>query len=152
MSLVEKSTTVNVPVRTAYNQWTQFEAFPKFMEGVVSVQQFDAKQMRWHTNIGGVDKEFVTEITEQIPDTRIAWCTRSGERHAGVVTFHRIDDHQSRIMLQMEYEPHGAVEKLGDIVGMFSRHLQRDLERFKEFIERRGSETGAWRGEINRPA
>jgi uncharacterized membrane protein len=152
MSLIEKSVTVNVPVKTAYNQWTQFEEFPRFMEGVVSVQQLDDKHMRWHTNVGGVDKEFVTEITEQIPDARIAWCTRSGERHAGVVTFHRINDNQTRVMLQMEYEPAGAVEKLGDMVGVFSRRVEQDLERFKEFIERRGAETGAWRGEINRPS
>jgi uncharacterized membrane protein len=151
MSLIEKSITVNAPVKTVYNQWTQFEEFPKFMEGVVSVQQLDDKHMRWHTNIGGTDKEFVTEITEQIPDARIAWCTRSGERHAGVVTFHRLNDHQTRVMLQMEYEPAGAVEKLGDMVGIFSRRVEQDLERFKEFIERHGAETGAWRGEINRP-
>jgi uncharacterized membrane protein len=152
MANIEKSIDVEVPVRTAYNQWTQFEEFPRFMEGVVSVQQLDDKHMRWHTNVGGVDKEFVTEITEQIPDARIAWCTRSGERHAGVVTFHRINDNQTRVMLQMEYEPAGAVEKLGDMVGVFSRRVEQDLERFKEFIERRGAETGAWRGEINRPS
>jgi uncharacterized membrane protein len=152
MSLVEKSITVNVPVSTAYNQWTQFEEFPKFMEGVVSVTQLDDKHLRWHTNIGGKDQQFDTEITEQIPDARIAWCTRTGEKHAGVVTFHRMGDYETRVMLQMEYEPQGAVEKIGDMLGLASRRIERDLEHFKEFIERRGVETGAWRGEIHRPA
>jgi uncharacterized membrane protein len=150
MSLIEKSITVNVPVETAYNQWTQFEDFPKFMEGVLSVNQIDEKHMRWRTNIAGVQKEFTAEITEQIPDARIAWCTAGGEHHAGVVTFHRLNDDQSRVMLQMEYQPQGAMEKMGDMVGMTSRRVAKDLERFKEFIERRGVETGAWRGEIDR--
>jgi uncharacterized membrane protein len=152
MSLIEKSITVNVPIKTAYNQWTQFEEFPKFMEGVISVQQLDDKRLRWRSNIGGVEKEFIAEITEQIPDARLAWRTRSGEEHAGVVTFHRLDDLHTRIMLQMEFQPHGALEKVGDMVGMTSRRVENDLERFKEFVERRGAETGAWRGEINRPS
>ncbi len=152
MSLIEKSITVNVPVKTAYNQWTQFEDFPKFMEGVVSIHQMDDKRLRWSTNIAGVQKEFVAEITEQIPDTRIAWRTQGGEHHAGVVTFHRLSDQETRVMLQMEYEPHGAMEKVGDMIGVTSRRIEKDLERFKEFVERRGVETGAWRGEINRPA
>jgi uncharacterized membrane protein len=152
MSSIEKSITVNVPVQTAYNQWTQFEEFPKFMEGVISIQQLNDKQMRWRTNVGGVEKEFITEITEQIPDARIAWRTQGGEHHAGVVTFHRLNDHQAKVMLQMEYEPQGAMEKAGDMIGMTSRRVEKDLERFKEFIERRGTETGAWRGEINRLA
>ena len=152
MSLVEKSVTVNVPVTTAYNQWTQFEEFPRFMEGVVSVTQIDNKHLRWHTNIGGKDQQFDAEITEQIPEARIAWRTLSGEKHAGVVTFHRLSDRETRVMLQMEYEPQGAIEKIGDLLGVFSRRMERDLEHFKEFIECRGVETGAWRGEINRPA
>lgn len=152
MSLIEKSITVNVPIKTAYNQWTQFEDFPKFMEGVISVQQLDNKMLRWRANIGGVEKEFTAEITEQIPDTRIAWRTRGGEMHGGVVTFHRLDDTQTRVMLQMEYEPQGAMEKIGDLLGVTSRRVEKDLERFKEFVERRGAETGAWRGEINRPS
>src|SRR5947209_8598951 len=152
MSLIQKSITVNVPIKTAYNQWTQFEDFPKFMEGVISVQQLDDKRLRWRSNIGGVEKEFIAEITEQIPDARIAWRTRGGEEHAGVVTFHRIDDTHTRLMLQMEFEPHGAMEKVGDLLGMTSRRVENDLERFKEFIESRGGESGAWRGEINRPS
>ena len=152
MSLIEKSITVNVPIKTAYNQWTQFEEFPKFMEGVTSVQQLDNKLLRWRSNVGGVEKEFIAEITEQIPDARIAWRTRGGEEHGGVVTFHRIDDTHTRLMLQMEFEPHGAMEKVGDLLGMTSRRVENDLERFKEFIESRGGESGAWRGEINRPS
>src|SRR5215469_13308460 len=146
MSLIEKSITVNVPVTTAYNQWTQFEKFPKFMEGVKSVHQFDEKHLRWHTNVGGVDKEFAVEITEQIPDARIAWRARGGEDHGGVVTFHRLSDNKTRIMLQMEYEPHGAVEKIGDMLGMASRRVENDLERFKDFIEQRGAERRLARG------
>jgi uncharacterized membrane protein len=152
MSTIEQSITVNVPIRTAYNQWTQFEEFPNFMEGVVTVKQLDDRRLHWHTNIGGRDKEFDTEITEQIPDQRIAWRSRSGSDNGGVVTFHRLDDHTTRIMLQMEYTPEGALEKAGDMIGMASMRVKGDLERFKEFIESQGRETGAWRGEINRPA
>jgi len=151
MSLIEKSVTISVPVRTAYNQWTQFEDFPKFMEGVVSVKQLGNQQMHWRSNIAGVEREFEVEIVEQIPDTRIAWRTLGGEHHSGVITFHRLNDHQTRVMLQMEYDPQGAIEKVGDMVGMTSRRIEKDLERFKEFVERRGTETGAWRGEIDRP-
>jgi uncharacterized membrane protein len=150
MSSVEKSITVEVPLNVAYNQWTQFEDFPRFMEGVESVKQLDDRHLHWRTNVGGKEKEFDTEITEQIPDTRIAWCTRSGEKHAGVVTFHRLSDHETRIMLQMEYEPDGPIEKIGDWLGVFSRRVENDLKRFKDFVERRGVETGAWRGEIHR--
>jgi uncharacterized membrane protein len=148
MSLIEKSVTVNVPVRTAYNQWTQFESFPNFMEGVERITQLDDKRLHWLTNIGGKKEEFDTEITEQFPDQRIAWCSTSGRRHAGVVTFHRLNDNQSRVMLQMEYEPEGAMENAGDMIGVVSRRVAGDLERFKQFIESRGAETLAWRGEI----
>jgi uncharacterized membrane protein len=150
MSTIEKSIEVNVPVRTAYNQWTQFEDFPKFMEGVVSVKQIDDKHLHWKTNIGGKEKEFDAEITEQIPDKRIAWRSTSGPHNAGVVTFHHIDDNKTKIMLQMEYEPEGIVENAGDMIGVASHRIQKDLERFKAFIESRGSETGAWRGEVRR--
>jgi uncharacterized membrane protein len=151
MSTVEKSIDVNVPVRTAYNQWTQFEEFPQFMEGVVDVRQLDDKHLRWRTKIGGKEKEFDAEITEQIPDQRIAWRSQSGAPNGGVVTFHRLNDASTRIMLQMEYDPDGLIEKAGDILGATSRRVQGDLEHFKEYIESRGSESGAWRGEIKRP-
>jgi len=152
MSTIEKSITVNVPVRTAYNQWTQFEEFPRFMEGVVSIKQLDDRRQHWHTRIGGHDKEFDTEITEQVPDQRIAWRSRSGSDNAGVVTFHRLDDRTTRIMVQIEYTPEGIAEKAGDLMGIASMRVKGDLDRFKEFVESKGGETGAWRGEINRPA
>ena len=152
MSTIEQSINVNVPIRTAYNQWTQFEEFPRFMEGVVAVKQLDDRRLHWHTNIGGHDKKFYTEITEQIPDQRIAWRSREGAEHGGVVTFHRIDDNSTRILVQMEYTPEGIVEKAGDMMGMASRRVKGDLERFKQFVESHGRETGAWRGEINRPS
>ena len=148
MATIEKSIEVDVPVRTAYNQWTQFEAFPQFMEGVREVRQLNDKTLGWRAEIGGKDEEWVAEITEQVPDQRIAWRARSGKRNAGVVTFHRIADHRTRIMLQLDYEPEGAVENIGDALGVVSRRVEGDLQRFKEFIESRGRETGAWRGEI----
>ena len=150
MATIEKSIDVNVPARTAYNQWTQFEQFPRFMEGVKEVRQLDDRNLHWITDVGGKRKEFDAEITEQIPDKRIAWHSRSGPSHGGVVTFHSLNDAQTRIMLQMEYEPEGVTEKVGDAVGVMSRRLEKDLERFKDFIESRGAETGAWRGQINR--
>ncbi|RPH82079.1 MAG: SRPBCC family protein [Candidatus Rokuibacteriota bacterium] len=148
MATIEKSIEVDVPVRTAYNQWTQFETFPQFMEGVREVRQLDDKTLGWRAEIGGKDEEWIAEITEQVPDQRIAWRARSGKRNAGVVTFHRIADHRTRIMLQLDYEPEGAVENIGDALGVVSRRVEGDLQRFKEFIESRGRETGAWRGEI----
>jgi uncharacterized membrane protein len=149
MSTIEKSVDVRVPLSTAYNQWTQFEQFPHFMEGVEQVRQIGDKHIHWRVNVGGKPKEFETEITEQIPDQRIAWRTRGGTDNAGVVTFHRLNDQTTRIMLQMEYHPEGFVEKAGDMFGVASRRVQADLERFKEFVEKRGTETGAWRGEIS---
>lgn len=150
MSIIERSIDVNVPASTAYNQWTQFEEFPRFMGGVVEVRQLNDKHLHWRTNIGGKEKEFDAEITEQIPDKRIAWRSRSGASNAGVVTFHPLNDQQTRIMLQMEYQPEGIVENAGDMLGIASRRVEADLERFKEFIESHGGETGAWRGKIDR--
>ena len=152
MSTIEKSIEVNVPARTAYNQWTQFEEFPLFMDGVLEVRQLDEQMTHWRTNIGGIEKDFDAEITEQIPDKRIAWRSRSGAPNAGVVTFHPLNDQKTRIMLQMEYEPEGIVEKSGDLLGVASRRVESDLKRFKEFIEWKGAETGSWRGKIERPA
>ena len=150
MATIEKSIEVDVPVRTAYNQWTQFEEFPRFMEGVEHVQQLDDKHLHWRANIGGKTKEWDAEITEQRPDERIAWRARAGAANGGVVTFHRISDARTRIMLQLEYDPEGVVENIGDAVGVVSSRVEGDLKRFKEFIESRGYETGAWRGEIDR--
>ena len=151
MSNIEKSIDVNVPVRTAYNQWTQFEDFPRFMEGVREVRQLDDKRLAWRAEIGGKEKSWEAEITEQIPDARIAWRSRAGARNGGVVTFHRIDDDTTRVMLQLDYDPEGVVENVGDALGVASARVRGDLERFKEFIEQRGRETGAWRGSINAP-
>ena len=148
MSTIEQSIEVNVPVSTAYNQWTQFEEFPEFMEGVKSVKQLDDKRLHWVAEVAGKDREWDAEITEQIPDDRIAWKSTSGEVHAGVVTFHRIDDSKTKVMLQMEFDPQTFGEKVGDALGIVEGRVKGDLKRFKEFIESRGQETGAWRGEI----
>jgi uncharacterized membrane protein len=148
MSLIEKSIEINVPVRTAYSQWTQFEEFPRFMEGVKHVKQLDEKHLHWKAEIGGKEKEWDAEITEQIPDTRIAWRSRNGAQNAGVVTFHRLSDSTSKVMLQMEYDPDGVLENVGDVTGMVSQRVVGDLERFKRYIESRGQETGAWRGTV----
>ena len=151
MSTIEQSIDVNVPVRTAYNQWTQFEEFPRFMEGVEAVRQLDNQRLHWRANIGGKVEEWEAVITEQHPDERIAWKNTTGAPNAGVVTFHRLADNKTRVMLQMEYDPQGVIEHLGDMLGVVSRRVANDLERFKGFIEARGQETGAWRGEVERP-
>jgi uncharacterized membrane protein len=148
MSVIEKSIEINVPVRTAYNQWTQFEEFPKFMEGVKQVKQLDDKRLHWKAEIAGKEKEWDAEITEQIPDERIAWRSREGAKNAGVVTFHRLSDSKSKVMLQLEYDPDGFVESVGDTAGVVSQRVVGDLERFKRYIESRGQETGAWRGTV----
>jgi uncharacterized membrane protein len=151
MAKIEKSIDVHVPVRTAYDQWTQFEEFPRFMEGVEEVRQLDDKRLHWRAKIGGKEEEWDAEITEQLPDERVAWRSTSGAENAGVVTFHHIDANTTRVMLQLEYDPEGVVENVGDALGVVSRRVEGDLKRFKEFIEGRGTETGAWRGEIRRP-
>jgi uncharacterized membrane protein len=148
MSTIEKSIELNVPVRTAYNQWTQFEEFPRFMEGVKEVTQLDDTRLHWKAAIAGQEKEWDAEITEQTPDQRIAWTSRGGAINGGVVTFHRLSDVRSKVMLQLEYAPQGVVESVGDALGVVSLRVQGDLERFKEFIEKRGRETGAWRGQV----
>jgi uncharacterized membrane protein len=148
MSTIDKAIEVNVPVSTAYNQWTQFEDFPKFMEGVEEVRQLDDTHQHWCANIGGKRKEWDAVITEQVPDQRIAWQSTSGAPNGGVVTFHRIDDNTTNIMLQVEYDPQGIAENVADAVGIVSSRVEGDLERFKDFIESRGQETGAWRGQV----
>jgi uncharacterized membrane protein len=146
---VEKSIEVEVPVGTAYNQWTQFEEFPQFMDGVERIEQRTDTLTHWVTKVGGTKREFDAEITEQIPDERVAWTTVGGEvRQAGVVTFHRLNDTTTKVMLQMEFAPEGFTENVGDKLGFAKRQVTGDLKRFKEFIEARGGETGAWRGRI----
>jgi uncharacterized membrane protein/hemerythrin-like domain-containing protein len=151
-SIIEQSIDVNVPVRTAYNQWTQFEEFPEFMDGVEQVTQIDDTHLHWKAKVGGKIKEWDAVITEQTPDQRIAWTNTTGARNAGVVTFHRLAEKQTRIMLQLEYEPEGMVENVGDVLGVVSSRVSKDLKRFKEFIESRQVETGAWRGSVEQRA
>ena len=148
MASVVESIDVEVPVSTAYNQWTQFEEFPRFMEGVESVSQIDDTHLHWVAEIAGKRKEWDAEITEQHPDERIAWTATSGAENAGVVTFHRLDDRTTRVTLQLDVEPDDAIESVGTALGFLQRRVKGDLERFKEFIESRGVETGAWRGEV----
>jgi uncharacterized membrane protein len=148
---VEKSIDVNAPLHTVYNQWTQFETFPEFMEGVVAVKQLTDTRLHWTAKVAGKEKQWDAEITEQTPDERVAWRSVDGAPNAGVVTFHRLSDDTTRVMLQLEAEPEGIVEQVGDKLGLVGHRIEGDLERFKTFIESRGSETGAWRGEVDRP-
>ncbi|MEV0730152.1 SRPBCC family protein [Polymorphospora sp. NPDC050346] len=151
MGSVTKSVDVAVPVRTAYDQWTQFEEFPHFMEGVKEVRQLTDTKTHWKTEIAGVKREFDAEITEQLPDERVAWKSTGGMKQAGVITFHRLDATHTRVTAQMDLEPHGMAEQAADKLGMIDMRVKGDLDRFKKFIEGRGGvETGAWRGEVNR--
>ncbi|MFC0624615.1 SRPBCC family protein [Kribbella deserti] len=150
MSTITESVDVAVPVTTVYNQWTQFESFPKFMDGVEEVRQLDATHTHWVTKVGGATREFDATITEQHPDERVAWKSDSGPNHAGVVTFHKLDDTHTRVTAQMDIDPEGFAEKIGDKLGVIEGKVKGDMKRFKEFIESRGSETGAWRGDVPR--
>jgi uncharacterized membrane protein len=150
MATIEQSIDVHAPLSTVYNQWTQFEEFPRFMEGVESVTQLDDRHLHWVVNIRGQRREWDAEITEQTPDERIAWTARTGTGNAGVVTFHRLSDDETRVMVQLEVYPEGVIEKVGQALGSIDRGVKADLERFKEFIESRDQETGAWRGEVRR--
>lgn len=152
MSRIEESIEVDVPVQVAYNQWTQFETFPQFMEGVESVTQLDDRSLRWVADVSGRKREWIAEITEQLPDQRIAWRSITPDvSQEGVVDFHRIADGKSQLMVQMQFEPVGVAERAGDMLGMVNRQVKGDLERFKKFIEARGHETGGWRGKIEQP-
>ncbi|MBA4141961.1 MAG: SRPBCC family protein [Nitrosospira sp.] len=148
-SVIEDSVEVNVPVSTAYNQWTQFEEFPKFMKGVNEVRQLDDTHLYWRAEIGGKEEEWDAEITEQVPDTRIAWRSTSGIKNDGVVSFFEISDSVTRVVVKMEYGPKGFIEEIGDALGIVKLRTTGDLKRFKEFLENRGGkETGAWRGSV----
>ncbi|MER7583741.1 SRPBCC family protein [Kitasatospora sp. NPDC097691] len=150
MSMVKESVEVEVPLHTAYNQWTQFEEFPRFMEGVESVTQLDERHNHWRTSIGGVTREFDTEIVDQLPDERIAWRTMDGGvDQKGVVTFQRLAERRTRVNMAIDFRPEGMVEKAGDAMGMVDRRVKGDLKRFKAFIENRGTERGGWRGRIH---
>jgi len=151
MSTVVESVDVAVPVRTAYNQWTQFEEFPRFMDGVEEIRQVTPEMTHWKVKVAGVEREFDAKITEQHPDERVAWTTLDGPKHAGVVTFHRLDETHTRVTVQMEIDPEGVAETVGDKTGVIDRRVKGDVKRFKEFVENRGTETGAWRGDVERP-
>jgi uncharacterized membrane protein len=142
---------VDVPVSTAYNQWTQFETFPKFMEGVERIEQISPTKTHWVTKIAGVERQFDAEVTEQHPDERVAWTTENGTHQSGVVTFHRISDSTTRVTLQLDHEPEGFVEKVGDALGIVQRRVKGDLKNFKSFIEARGVEESGWRGDVDAP-
>jgi uncharacterized membrane protein len=149
MERVEKTVEVDRPVSTVYNQWTQFEEFPFFMEGVKEVRQLDDTHLHWRAEIWGKEKEWDAEITEQEPDQRISWKSVSGAPNAGTVRFEPLGPERTRVRLTMAYEPEGAVENVGDALGIFTSRVQNSVEEFKTFIERRGAETGAWRGEVD---
>ena len=141
---------VDVPVRTAYNQWTQFENFPKFLDEVESITQTNDTLTHWTVKVGGFTREFDAEITEQHPDERVAWTSKGGDtEHAGVVTFHKLTDTTSRVTVQLDWAPEGLVEKLGALVGAGGHAVKKDLKNFKEFIEAQGSASGAWRGDVD---
>ncbi|MEU4095758.1 SRPBCC family protein [Streptomyces sp. NPDC026673] len=149
MGTISETVDVDVPLHTAYNQWTQFEEFPNFMEGVEQVTQVDDRHNHWVTNVAGARREFDTEIVDQLPDERVAWRTITGDvRQRGVVTFQELDASHTRVNLAMELETSGLAEKAADALGVVDRRARGDLRRFKHFIEERGSETGAWRGRV----
>jgi uncharacterized membrane protein len=149
MSTVKETVEVDVPVHTAYNQWTQFESFPDFMEGVEQVRQLDDRHNHWTTKIGGVRREFDTEIVDQLADERITWRTTSGDTaQKGSVRFQRLDDMHTKVELVMDVEPSGPAEKTADMLGVLDRRIKGDMKRFKQYIEQRGGESGAWRGRI----
>lgn len=149
MNTVEKSIVVDVPVRTAYNQWTQFEEFPQFMEGIEEVRQEGDTHTHWRANIAFKEVEWDADITEQTPDQRVSWRSTTGAHNAGTVSFEPQGADRTNVTLRLEYEPEGFFESVGSALGVVNSRVQGDLERFKEFIERRGGETGAWRGEIH---
>ncbi len=151
MSAIEESIQVHAPLRTVYDQWTQFEEFPKFMEGIEEVRQIDATHLHWVAAFGGQRHEWDAEISEQRPDERVAWKNTGGTDNAGVVTFHRIDDDQTQVMVQMDFVPEGIVEKLGNALGVPDRRVKGDLARFKELIESSDRTSDGWRGEVKRP-
>ena len=150
MATLQETIEVDVPVSTAYNQWTQFESFPTFMKGVESVEQIDETSLHFRTDIAGVRREYSARITEQLPDRRIAWVSTDKPRNAGTVSFEPIGPEQTRVTVALDWEPEGLVEKAGSAVGADSHQISADLKRFKEFIENRGIETGAWRSAVDR--
>jgi len=150
MSSILKTIDVDAPVSAVYNQWTQFEEFPHFMSGVESITQRDDTHLHWRVSVGGVEREFDAEITEQHPDERVAWRSIDGPEHAGVVTFHRVSDDETRVTLQLDWDPEGFVENVGALLQFDDLQVANDLKKFKELIEAQGRESGAWRGDVDR--
>ena len=151
MTTIEQSIDLEVPVRAAYDQWTQFEDFPKFMKGVDEIRQLDDRHLHWVAELGGTRHEWDAEITEQLPDERVAWRNTDGKDNAGVVTFHKLDDARSRVMVQIDFVPEGIKEKVGSALNAPDRQVKGDLERFKELVESQGASAGGgWRGEVPR--
>ena len=148
MRHIQETLEVDIPIRTVYNQWTQFEDFPYFMSGVEAVHQLDARHVHWVAHIAGVRREWDAEIVEQIPDTRVAWRNIDGTTNGGAVNFEQVTPHATKITLVLDFEPSGLIENVGDKLGIISAQARSDLERFRTFITERGAETGAWRGEI----
>lgn len=151
MHTVTSDIDIGLPVRTVYNQWTQFEDFPAFMWGVEEVRQIDDTRLAWRVRVAGVGREFIAEITEQSPDERIAWKSVEGPQQAGVVTFHRLNDDETRVRLQLDWEPEGFVEQAGAVLQLDDAQVGADLREFARLLETNGFETGAWRGTIDRP-
>ena len=150
MVQIIESIDVDVPVGTAYNQWTQFESFPKFLDEVESITQLDDTHTHWKVRVAGVKREFDAEITEQHPDERVAWNSTGGEvDHAGVVTFHKLSDEETRVTVQLDWEAKGLAEKVGSVLGIDDHVIKKDLANFKEFIEKKGAADGAWRGDVS---
>ena len=150
MTTIEQSIDLEVPVRAAYDQWTLFEDFPKFMKGVEEIRQLDDRHLHWVAELGGTRHEWDAEITEQLPDERVAWRNTDGKDNAGVVTFHKLDDRRSRVMVQIDFVPEGIKEKVGSAINAPDRQVKGDLERFKELVESQGGDAGGWRGEVPR--
>lgn len=149
MATVQDTIEVQQPVRTVYNQWTQFEDFPQFMEGVEKVKQLDDTRLHWIAEIAGVRREWDAQIVRQEPDRVIAWASTSGPANAGEVRFQPAGADSTGVTLVLEFEPEGAVEKAGEKLGVVQKRVKGDLNRFKKFVEQRGVETGAWRGSVN---
>lgn len=148
-SVIEKSVEVDVPISSVYNQWTQFEDFPRFMEGIESVTQVNDKLTHWKANVGFKDKEWDAVIVEQVPDSRVAWRNITGAENSGIVYFQSMGPDRTKVSAKITYHPESFLEQVGDFLGLIGNRVQGDLDRFKEFIEARGLESGGWRGEIH---
>ncbi|HUR41865.1 MAG TPA: SRPBCC family protein [Verrucomicrobiae bacterium] len=149
MARIEKDIEVNAPLRSVYDQWTQFEEFPRFMDGVREVRQLDDTHLHWCAKVAGKELEWDAEILEQVPDQRIAWRSITGKLNAGTVEFQSVDAERTKVCLTMEYDPEGPIENVGDALGVTARRVGKDLENFKDFIEQHAGATGQWRGEVH---